>query len=174
MLSSDALRSRPAVAEVGEYEVKAALLYHFAKFAEWPAEAFPTDQAPIVIAVLGESPFGATLTTAIEGKLANRRRVTVLHYPTLEDLNACHILFVSASEGARLPKTLDGIGSRGILTVSDIEAFARSGGMIGLTTEEGRVHFEINLEVVTNAHLRLSAKLLSLAKIVGPTPQASR
>jgi len=150
-----------------EYTVKAAFLYNFAKFVEWPDGAFSGPTSPIVIWVLGEDPFGNALGS-LKGKTANGRPIVVRYAANLGDLERCHLLFVSASEKANLQKILLITKGWSILTVGDMNSFAQDGGIINMVKEESRVGIEINLEAAQLSRLKLSSKLLGLAKIVKP------
>jgi hypothetical protein len=150
-----------------EYVVKAAFLFNFAKFVEWPADAFSGPTSPIVICVLGEDPFGDALGS-LKGKTANGRPILIRSAATLGELERCHLLFVSSSEKANLPKILQATKDWNVLTVGDVDGFARDGGTINLVKEESRVGIEINLEAAQRTRLQISSKLLGLAKIVKP------
>ena len=150
-----------------EYAVKAAFLYNFAKFVEWPADAFAGPGSPIVIWVFGEDPFGDALGS-LKGKTANGRPIVVRYAANLGELERCHLLFVSASSMALLPKILLTTRGWSILTVGDMLGFAQDGGIIKMVKEESRVGIEINLEAAQRSRLKISSKLLALAKIVNP------
>ena len=150
-----------------EYTVKAAFLYNFAKFVEWPAGAFSGSTSPIVIWVLGEDPFGDALGS-LKGKTANGRPIVVRYAANLGELERCHLLFVSASEKANLPKILQTTKGWSILTVGDMNGFAQDGGIINLVNEEQRIRIEVNMEAAQLSRLKISSKLLALAKIVTP------
>lgn len=153
---------------VSEYELKAAFLYNFAKFVEWPAAAFKDSNDPIRICVAGKNPFGRALENAVQGKLIEGRGLVVDEISDLRQATACHILFVGASERKRVLTILDTAAAGcGILSIGDIEGFAAQGGVANFKLEEGRVRFEINVAAAYQQHLRVSSKLLSLAKIVG-------
>jgi hypothetical protein len=152
---------------VPEYAVKAAFLFNFAKFVEWPDDAFADRASPLVLCVLGEDPFGDALGF-LKGKTANGRPIVIRYAATLEELDRCHLLFVSSSEKPNLPKILQVTKSRSTLTVGDMEGFARAGGIINLVKTENRVGIEINLEAAQRTRLKISSKLLALAKIVHP------
>src|SRR5471030_1363502 len=122
-----------------EYEVKAAFLYNFAQFVEWPPATFPDAQAPLVIAILGDDPFGAYLDEVVRDEKVNNRPLVIQRYQKVEDIKACQILFVSQSDGNRLEGILAGLKDRSILTVGDIEGFARRGGMIRFVTEKNKI-----------------------------------
>jgi hypothetical protein len=146
-----------------EYEVKAAFLYKFASFVEWPAESA---QGLMCIAVLGQDPFGAALDQVVRGKSINGRAFSIQRFKSGQDATGCPIVFIGASEKSRVRSILDRLQGLGILTVSEIPGFCRDGGMIGFELLEQKVRFEINPEAAERARLKLSSKLLSVAKIV--------
>lgn len=150
-----------------EYTVKAAFLYNFAKFVEWPADAFAGPASPIVFFVFGEDPFRDALKS-LKGKTANGRPIVVRYAANLGELERCHLLFVSASSMTLLPKILQATKGWSVLTVGDVDGFARDGGTINLVNEEQRIGIEVNMEAAQRARLQISSKLLGLAKIVKP------
>lgn len=151
--------------EFDEYAVKAAYLYNFAKYVEWPSEVFARPDAPLAICIAGESPFGVALTT-LAGKKVGNHPVEVRSTSSSNDLEKCHIVFISRAEQTRSRTLLTRLGHLPILTVSDIEEFARGGGMIGLVEAEQRIRFDINLATARQANLKLSSQLLKLATII--------
>ena len=151
-----------------EYEVKAAFLYNFAQFVEWPTDAFVDAQSPIVIGILGDDPFGDSLGAIVRDEKVNNRSLVIQHYQRVGDIKACQILFVSQSESKRLGEILAALKNRSILTVGDADGFAKRGGMIRLVTEKNKIHFRINVETAKAANLSISSKLLKLAEIVTP------
>lgn len=152
-----------------EYSVKAAFLYNFAKFVEWPLTAFNTPNDPLVICVLGLDPFGSALDD-LEGKSAGKRIIAVRRCNSAKDLGRCHILFVSKPATGSVLDICRTLGNTAVLTVSDIDQFAQMGGMIGLSTVESKIRFSINLKAAEQAGLKLSSQLLKLATIVESTP----
>jgi hypothetical protein len=150
-----------------EYAVKAAFLFNFAKFVEWPDDAFADRSSPLVLCVIGEDPFGDALKS-LKGKTVNGRHLAIRYMTTIEELDRCHLLFVCPSEKPVLPKILQTTKGRSILTVGDMGGFAQDGGIINLVKEENRVGIEINLEAAQRSRLKISSKLLALAKIVKP------
>lgn len=148
-----------------EYRLKAAFLYNFAKFVEWPAGAFASPDAPLLICIAGANPFGNALAT-LAGKTVDRRPVEVRTLPSATGLERCHIVFVGRAEEGRLKAVLARLGRLPILTVSDIGGFAEGGGMIGLFESEQNIRFNVNLAVARQANLKLSSQLLKLATIV--------
>jgi hypothetical protein len=149
------------------YQVKAAYLFNFVKFVEWPEEAFADPLAPIVIGIVGDDPFGDALPQVVLGKTVQGRDLIIRKYHAGEDLRGSHILFISASEKKRLPQILSSLHGSCVLTVADIDGFLEEGGMILLFSEENRVRFAINVEAANQAKLKVSSKLLSLARVVG-------
>jgi hypothetical protein len=149
-----------------EYEVKAAFLYNFAKFVEWPADTYPDPNAPIRLCVLGEDPFGRILDHAVLDKTVNGRRLMILRSRQVQELRDCHILFISASEKKRLPEIFAALQGSNVLSVGDTEQFAELGGAIQFTLQDNRVRLTINLDAAERARLKISSKLLSLARVV--------
>ncbi|NNE85881.1 MAG: YfiR family protein [Alphaproteobacteria bacterium] len=148
-----------------EYLIKAALLFNFAKFAQWPATRFGNDSAPLRVCVIGADPFGSALTS-LAGKTVANRTLAVLRITAAEKAAVCHILFVSASEQPRLDQILDAVGSQPILTVADMDQFTGAGGIVALKAADNRSRLEINVEAAEKAGLKLSSKLLRLSDTV--------
>jgi hypothetical protein len=149
-----------------EYALKAVFLFNFAQFVEWPATAFAAPQAPLVIGVLGEDPFGEYLDSTVHGETINDHPMVVQRYRRVEDIGTCHILFVSRPEEGRLEQILAALRGREILTVGDMDNFAGRGGMIRLVTDHNRIRLHINLDAARAADLTISSKLLRPAEIV--------
>ena len=151
-----------------EYQVKAAFLYNFAQFVEWPPVVFPEVQSPLVIGVLGDDPFGGYLDDLVREEKVNGRPLVVQRYHTIVEIKTCHVLFICQSEIDQLEQILAGLKGRNILTVGDGERFASRGGMIRFVTEQNRIRLRINVEAAKVANLTISSKLLRLAEIVRP------
>lgn len=145
-----------------EYEVKAAFLFNFMQFVEWPNGFSTNAGSPLLIGVLGEDPFGPILEKTIKGETLQGRPLAIKRTQRIADLKDCHLVFVCRSEAAHLTEILDAMRAYSVLTVSDVDQFCRHGGMIGLINEGGRVRFEINQDVAEQGRLRISAKLLRL------------
>src|SRR3989442_1769046 len=125
------LRAGAAHADVSpEYKLKAAVLFNFAKFVEWPPKAFADEKSPLLIGVLGDNPFDDALDEIVRGRTINGRPVVVKKSKRVEDLMSCHVLFVSASEKGRQGQILAGLGGLNTLTVSDTDGFLAQGGVI--------------------------------------------
>lgn len=165
VLSGLLLGGNARASEFDEYAVKAAYLYNFAKFVEWPPEAFASEDAPLLICIAGANPFGDALA-ALSGKTVASHPVDVRHLPAMTGLDKCHIVFVGRAEQGRFKTVLAKLARLPILTVSDIGDFARAGGMIGLIEADQRIRFDINLTASRQAGLKVSSQLLKLATIV--------
>lgn len=153
-----------AWAQADEYRVKAAFVYNFAKFVEWPAASFKNAADPITICVLG-NPFGDRLTETVTGKQIDDRRLRVREVSDPAEDVGCHILFI-AGDAKRTSELLGQLKTRQILTIGESPNFAAAGGVIGFKLESGRVRLQINVHSADRAHLRISSKLLSLAELV--------
>ncbi len=149
----------------GEYRVKAAFLYNFAKFVEWPQGAFSNGDAPIVFGVLGVDPFGNALDILAQ-KTVKGRTVLIRRFNGVQDIRVCHVLFISSSEKRHTAEIIAHLRNAGTLLVSDMKGFGRQGGMIQLITDRDRIGFEINISAARRAGLTLSSRLLGLARIV--------
>jgi len=153
------------VSQLSEYEVKAAYLYNFARFVEWPSSPAAPASKALTICILGHDPFGDAFAT-IAGKKVRGRTIVIERRPPGDRPDSCDILFISASERRRLPQLLKGLGARAILTVSDVDGFSQTGGIIRFAFDGNRVHFEINVDAADRANLTLSSKLLKLARVL--------
>jgi hypothetical protein len=149
-----------------EYRVKAAFLFNFAKFVEWPAQAFRTSTDPIAICVVGQNLFGSALNDAVSGKTVDGRTFLIRQISGDQTASGCQILFISSSERKRFHAILGEIKTAGVLTVGETDDFAVEGGIINFKIEDGRVCFQVNVDAADQARLRISSKLLSLAQIV--------
>jgi len=153
-----------------EYEMKGAFLYTFAQFTEWPAAAFDSPAAPLINGVTGSDPFGHILDDARKGESIHGRPAVIRRFQRGESLKSCHVVFVGASEKRQAPQILAELKGANVLTISEIDRFACFGGIITFTMEGPRVRFEINLAAAGQARLKISSKLLKLAKITGGAP----
>lgn len=150
-------------AKPGEYQVKAAYLYNFGRFIEWPARAAVGANNPFAICVLGQDPFGPALNATLAGATINGKSVVARNIPDPAEAADCRILFICASEGDRLKQILVTVKDASVLTVSDLPEFSRSGGMVQFTTVGSHVRFEVNLAPAERAGLVLSSDLLKVA-----------
>jgi hypothetical protein len=149
-----------------ESKLKAVLLVKLISYVDWPATAFASADAPFQIAVLGNDPFGEILEKAFEGESPKGRRVEIRRLKAASECTACQVIFISASEKDRFAEALREISRGPILTVSDIDRFARKGGMVGMVRDEKNLRFEVNIEVCKQAGLAVSSRLSSLARVV--------
>ncbi len=156
---------RAQSASAGEYQVK-AFLYNFAKFVEWPPNSFRDPAAPLQICVLGQDPFGDELRNITNAKTVNGRKFEVRQVADLQLAKTCHIVFIASSEKAQFKQILEGLRGTCALTVSDTQGFVEQGGMINFVLENDRVQFEVSRKAVEQAGLKISSKLLSVAKLV--------
>ena len=166
LLLVSAVRASAQLGNPQEYQLKAVFLFNFAQFVEWPAESFADPQAPLVIGVLGEDPFGRVLDEVVRDEIVRGRALVVQRFQRVEDAFRCHVLFISHSESARLEEDLAALRGRSILTVSDTSGFALRGVMIRFITEKNRLRLRINLDAAKSAGLVVSSKLLRPAEII--------
>ena len=149
-----------------ENEVKAAYLYQFGKFVDWPEGASANSGNDFAICTLGVDPFGRVLDQIISGRSVQGRKVVVKRLSNVNDASDCNILFVGSSEQNRTPEILKAVQGKGILTVGDKEGFVTQGGMIQFQIEQNKVRFEINLPAVERSNLKVSSQLLKVASVV--------
>jgi hypothetical protein len=159
--------------ETHEYEVKAAFLFHFAQFVDWPSETFKSDTSPLTYCTIGEDPFQGALEASLNGKTVGARHLRVTHIKQAQEIPECQILFIGGMEKKRMSNVLASIRGTPVLTVGDADHFVNEGGVIGFSLEEKKIRFEINLNAATEAKLKISAKLLALAKTVIGDPRAN-
>jgi len=151
-----------------ETELKAAFLYNFAKFVEWPAEAFSSETAPIQLAVFGDEDFGAKLRVLLNDKKAHGRSFEVKTITNPQEAKNFRIVFVASSEARRAPQVLEATRKSPVLTIGESEQFLELGGMINFVFEDAQLRFEVNPEAAQKAKLEISSKLLRLAKKRSP------
>jgi len=163
-LVASSLQAEPSA----EYRLKAVFLFNFAQFVKWPPQAFPQAQAPLIIGVLGDDPFGADLDETVRGEQVNNHPLLVQRYRRVEDIKTCHVLFISRSDTDRTPDIVAGLKGRGILTVGDIESPATRGAVIRFANEKNKIRLKINMDAAKAADLTISSKLLRAADLVAP------
>lgn len=150
----------------GEYELKAAMLYNLTRFVEWPTSAYADAEAPTVLCILGRDPFGEALTSLASNPTASGRPVQVRHVPNDQAMRGCHVVYISSSERKGVVQTLSTLKGSSVLTVGEMAQFAARGGMIQFSLEEKQVRFKINLDAASQADLKISSRLLMLARVV--------
>lgn len=166
VLAAILCQDRPAARAADEYPVKAAFISHFAEFVEWPADAFSNPKAPLEIGVLGADPFHGALERAIAGKTVGGHPLVVRHFSSIDDLEPCHILFIAAERQDDFAAAQQRMGNHAVLTVAEWESFPSNGGVIRLFTDGNHIRFDINRGAAERARLRISAKLLKLARAI--------
>ena len=130
-----------------EYQLKAVFLYNFTQFVEWPPSSFSSDQAPMVIGVLGTDPFGTYLEETVAGEKINGHPLLVQHYNTIEDVGACHVLYVNIADKEKREQIMTKLKRRNIITVSDAPDFSEQGGMMRFFTRPGKIKLQVNIDV---------------------------
>lgn len=148
-----------------ESQLKAAFLFNFAKFVEWPPEAFGGASSPVVLAILGDDS-KTDAFEALQGKALGDRKLIVKRIKKIEEIEGVNIVCICSSERDRLGQILKTVEGKPILTVSDVGNFVRQGGIIGFVSNDNKVRFEINLKTARKARLEISSKLLKLAETV--------
>jgi hypothetical protein len=155
---------------VGEYQVKAVCLYNLTQFTDWPPGTFSASNAPIVIGIVGEDPFGQTMDAVVSGEVVRGHPLIVRRLSADDNLEACQVVFICRSEKKRVPEILKRLQGSPVLSVSEINGFAEEGGMVNLLVPEKTVKIEINQGAAEQAGLKISSKLLNLAHLVLNNP----
>ncbi len=153
-------------APYSEYQVKAAFLYHFTKYVEWPPDAISSAGPGIVLGVLGEDPFQGAVEDVIRDRSVEGRPLSWKRFEDPPRPGECHVLFIGAAERLRLNKALEKLKTMPILTVGESEAFGRAGGIAWFRLEGNKVRFVINLDAARRAGLKISSRLLGVATVV--------
>jgi hypothetical protein len=164
-LAGQALAVESAYGASVEFEVKVAFIHNFAKFIEWPANAFDRADSPLRIGILGKGPINAPLM-GMRGKEVHGRSLEVTRVRKIKDLRQYHIVLVNPSEKRRARSILRALKGSGVLTIGDYEGFAEQGGVLNFYLKEGKVRFAINDCAARRENLKISSKLLRLARIV--------
>lgn len=157
-------------ARISETQIKAAFIYNFTKFVEWPAEAFAGKTDPIVIGILGESPLTAVLTTIVENRKVNGRSILVTNVKTAADIERLQMLFVGEEQDEPFAELRSLVAGDAILTIGESTAFAAEDGAIVFVRANGKLRFEINMTAAERARLKISAELQKLATVVKRDP----
>jgi len=148
--------------EAPEYDIKAAYLFNFAQFVQWPPQAFSSPGAPLVIGILGSDPFGGKLDRIVRGEVVRGHRLAVRHYGGVGELKGCQILFIPKTESGRVGEALAAVRGSAVLTVGDSDHFVAQGGMIGFIMAGTSVRFQINSSAAQREGLTISSRLLRL------------
>ncbi len=171
VLGALAIGAPPPPEASTEYQLKAAFLFKVAQFVAWPSRAFREAESPFVIGVLGDDPFGPYLDELVQGERIEGRPLVVQRYQRVEDIVACHLLFISRSEAPTLDKDLALLKGRSVLTVGDTDTFTQQGGMVRFPVEAGKIRLKIsiaNVEADKASELVVSSKVRTPAIVVPP------
>jgi hypothetical protein len=149
-----------------EYQLKAVFLFNFAQFVEWPESSFGDGQAPFVIGVLGQDPFGEYLDRLVQGEAVRGRKVEIRRFASVADIDHCQILFVSRDAAIGWKSVSSRLRSRSTLTVSDRTSFTSDDGMILFAHQAGKIRLVVNVAMARASALTISSKLLRSAQVV--------
>lgn len=150
-------------------QVKAVFLFNFTQFTEWNGNSFTSENAPLIIGILGNDPFGAYLDETVAGEKISGHPLLVQRYRSIDDIGTCHILFISNHAAEPISEILDAIKDKSILTVSDADNFTKYGGMIHFFMKNRKIRFEINAAAAKAAGITFSSKLMRVAEIYNPS-----
>ena len=153
-------------AQTKEYQVKAAFLFNFAQFVAWPETSFTNADQPFQIGVLGDNPFGKDLAETVRGEKIHGRPIVIQESRRAESLANCQIVFIGGAEAGHFDEIFSKLGSKPVLTVSEVPGFARRGGVINFYREGSKVRFEINPDAAEKNDLKIGSELLTLGKII--------
>lgn len=160
-----------------EYRTKAALIANFLGFVDWPADALGAPNSPFLICATGDFPFGTALAESTRGETVHGKRVDVRWVRQESELRACQVVFVSRSEAKRYRKILGDVRGASVLTIGETPDFLDAGGAVALLLENESLQFEVNLPAAASARLKISARVLNLARRVigrmGTSPKTS-
>lgn len=148
-----------------EYNLKAAYLYQFTKFTQWPGRLFTNQNSPIRICILGKNPFGKSLDS-FSSRASQGRDLSIKYLSSLQNIASCHVIFICRSEDRKLPQILQHIKNSPVLSVSDIDNFAQRGGIIGFVPRQRKVGLEINVDASRISGTKISSKLLEVATLI--------
>ena len=151
-----------------EYAVKAAYLYKFGEFVEWPSSAFESESSPATLCVVGDDPFGPVLDKAVAGQRISDREITVRRLEDAKAHSGCQVMFVGGNDPEKLAKTIDAVKGEGVLTITDGATGPSAIGIINFVIANNRVRFEIDDGAAATNGLVISSKLLGLASSVKP------
>jgi hypothetical protein len=158
-----------------EYTLKALFLYNFGSYVQWPREALGGDDKPFVIGVLGYSPVEATLREIAATKTIGGRRIVIERIPSAAAMVPCQILYIPPEVGPQDQRlAVESLGNAHVLIVGDSPGFAQRGAVVNFFVQANRIRFEINVDAARDRNLAISAKLLSLAKVIGASSAASQ
>lgn len=169
LVAANALRLPEGRCQTGglsEYEIKAAFLLNFAKFVQWPDNAFESRQSPLLLCIFGDDPFGPALDEVVRDKAIDNHPLIVHRTKNLEGVRTCQVVFIASADKKRISDVLVRLKGSSALAVGDGPDFAGMGGAIQFYMDKNRVRFCINVDALQRARLIVSSKLLALARIV--------
>ena len=152
--------------QAGEAAVKAAFLYNFTKFIDWPSAAFPDAAAPFTVCLFAGDDFRREVETMMTGEQVHGRRVALASPQDADDLKGCHLVYFSREHGDRASRRLTAVREAPVLTVGEGRRFLDQGGLIAFSIDNDRVRFDISKRAAERAGLNISAKLLRVARSV--------
>lgn len=155
-----------AQSKVDEYKLKAAFVFHFAEMTDWPAETFGANQNEIIFCTVGNDPFAGELESTLAGKSIGQRAVQIRHVKQAAEARGCQVVFLGGGETKHLPELLTQIGNSPVMTVGESDGFLQEGGMFSFCPDGNKIRFEINVAPADRAGLKISSRLLMLAKNV--------
>jgi hypothetical protein len=162
------LMSTVSAQEVAEKErlLKAVFIYNFAKFTRWPESVWGGEPGALTLCTAGKDQLAAEVER-LSGRVIKGHPLSVQSWQGVEQAEDCQVLYIARSEQPHYRTLIDAVQGKPILTVSEIEGFARSGGAIELYHEKDKIRFLINIAVAREAGLVISSRLLSLAEVIG-------
>ncbi len=168
------LSAQPLQAQTGtaskEYKVKAVFLLYFTQFVEWRPAAFGSANAPFVIGILGDDPFGGYIDETVNNEKVSGHPIIVQRYHDVKEIKNCQILFINSADPERMKEDIASAGTN-TLTVGDAGGFVKMGGMIRFFTENNKIRLQVNPDAARAADLNISAKLLRVSDIFDPKSQ---
>ena len=147
-----------------EYQLKAAFLYNFCQFVDWPSDAFAKNDEPLIIGIFGDNPFGRYLDETVKGEKIDQHPIVVRYYDNNEN-GKCHLAFIALSDPGQSSDVINNLKGKSTLTISDQPWFMEQDGMIRFVNNNNKIRFQINVDAVKDAGLEVSSKLLRLADI---------
>jgi hypothetical protein len=148
-----------------EYQLKAVFLYNFTRFIDWPENAFHSVDAPFVIGIVGDNPFGNYLQEVVNNDSVGLHPIIIKYFSKPEKVADCHLLFINSNDPEQIKSVLNITSGKSILTVNDTPNFSRWGGHVQFYNQQNRIKLQINASATKDAHLTVSSKLLNLARI---------
>lgn len=147
-----------------EYEIKAAMLYRFAQFLDWPGNDAENATVPLIFGIVGQDPFGGSIDALLKNQKVGERSIIIQRYPQsgISPTN-CHLIFVSRSVADDTVRLLTELKTFPALTVGESEDFTRNGGHIRLYLQDNKLRFEVNMAALERSGLKMHSQVLKLA-----------